>query len=291
MENIFLHIVIFCVILFLYIHIQFHLKTSDDLEVYTIEQPSKDKLEEICNIKQPLSFEYFINDHELFRSAISTTYSAFDVKVYDKIKQDSIPLTIELTNKLFSKDTKANFYTENNEDFLEETGLIKRFRYNDAFLRPNFVSNCYYDFLYGSDNVTTPLKYELNCRNYFFVKQGSLKVKLASPKNAKYLYATKDYGYFAFYSPVDPWNIQEKYKPNFNKIKWLELDIKKDNIVFIPPYWWYSFQYTNETEVLSFKYRTFMNNIAILPELAINLLQNNNTQFKVFEKLIDNKTT
>ena len=34
-----------------------------------------------------------------------------------------------------------------------------------------------------------------------------------------------------------------------------------------------------------------MNNIAILPELAINLLQNNNTQFKVFEKLIDNKTT
>ena len=140
MENIFLHIVVFCVVLFLYIHINFHLKTSDDLEVYTIEQPSKDKLEEICNIKQPLSFEYFINDQELFKSSMISTYAAFDVKVYDKSKQDSIPLTIDLTNKLFSKDTKANFYTENNEEFLEETGLIKRFKYNDAFLRPNFVS-------------------------------------------------------------------------------------------------------------------------------------------------------
>jgi len=36
MEHIFLHIVIFCIVLFLYIHINFHIKTSDDLEVYTI---------------------------------------------------------------------------------------------------------------------------------------------------------------------------------------------------------------------------------------------------------------
>ena len=290
MEHIFLHIVIFCIVLFLYIHINFHIKTSDDLEVYTIEQPSKDKLEEICNIKQPLTFEYFINDNELYKSSIVDTYSAFDVKIYDKKKNDSIPLTIDLTNKLFTNDNKANFYTENNQEFLEETGLIKRFKYNDAFLRPNFVSNCFYDFSYGSNNVTTPLKYEINCRNYFFVKHGSLKIKLAPPKNSKYLYTTKDYGFFSFYSPVNPWNIQEKYKPNFNKIKWLELDIQKNNIVFIPPYWWYTFQFTNETEILSFKYRTFMNNVAILPDLIINLLQNNNTKFKLFENAVEDNT-
>ena len=141
MEHIFLHIVIFCIVLFLYIHINFHIKTSDDLEVYTIEQPSKDKLEEICNIKQPLTFEYFINDNELYKSSIVDTYSAFDVKIYDKKKNDSIPLTIDLTNKLFMNDNKANFYTENNQEFLEETGLIKRFKYNDAFLRPTFYQS------------------------------------------------------------------------------------------------------------------------------------------------------
>ena len=38
-------IVIFCVVLFVYLHIYFHLKVSDDLEVFEIDQPSKDKLE------------------------------------------------------------------------------------------------------------------------------------------------------------------------------------------------------------------------------------------------------
>ena len=42
-------VLIFCLIV-LYIHIFYHLKTSNDLEVYEIEQPSKDKLEEICNL-------------------------------------------------------------------------------------------------------------------------------------------------------------------------------------------------------------------------------------------------
>ena len=44
-----LALIIFCIVLFLYLHLQYHLKTSDDLEVYTIDNPSKDKLEEICD--------------------------------------------------------------------------------------------------------------------------------------------------------------------------------------------------------------------------------------------------
>ena len=48
----FIAIFIFCVVLFLYLHIHYHLKTGEDLEVYTIERPSKEKLEErICQGK------------------------------------------------------------------------------------------------------------------------------------------------------------------------------------------------------------------------------------------------
>ena len=43
---------IFCVVLFLYIHVFFHVKTSNDLEIYDIELPNKEKFEEICNLKQ-----------------------------------------------------------------------------------------------------------------------------------------------------------------------------------------------------------------------------------------------
>ena len=56
--NYLLSIFVFSVVLFLYIHIQFQLKTSNDLEVYNIIKPSKDRLEEICDIRQPVIFRF-----------------------------------------------------------------------------------------------------------------------------------------------------------------------------------------------------------------------------------------
>ena len=40
----FIAIFIFCVVLFLYLHINYHLKCSNDLEVYTIERPSEGQI-------------------------------------------------------------------------------------------------------------------------------------------------------------------------------------------------------------------------------------------------------
>ena len=49
---------IFCLVLFIYLHIQFHLKTGEDLEMYEVDEPSKEKLEEICDIRQPVLFDF-----------------------------------------------------------------------------------------------------------------------------------------------------------------------------------------------------------------------------------------
>ena len=46
---------IFLIVLFLYLHIQFQLKTSNDLEIYEIENElTKEKMEEICDLRQPI---------------------------------------------------------------------------------------------------------------------------------------------------------------------------------------------------------------------------------------------
>ena len=50
-------LLVFCVILFFYLHIQFHLKTCNDLEVYEIEDVSKERLEEICDLRQPILYD------------------------------------------------------------------------------------------------------------------------------------------------------------------------------------------------------------------------------------------
>ena len=77
-------IFIFCIVLFIYLHIQFHLKTSDDLEIYELEQFSKSKLEEICDVRQPVLFYcdciYPIMEN-ITKEKCKDQYPAFEVKI------------------------------------------------------------------------------------------------------------------------------------------------------------------------------------------------------------------
>ena len=95
-------IFIFCIVLFLYLHIQFHLKTSSDLEIYTIEQPSKEKLEEICDLRQPVLVDYTIDNimENCNLSILDDNYGAFDIKLRDVKNKDN---NSELHLHFFSK--------------------------------------------------------------------------------------------------------------------------------------------------------------------------------------------
>jgi hypothetical protein len=207
-------IFIFCIVLFLYLHVHFHLKRSNDLEVYEIEQPSKQRLEEVCDIRQPTTFEYY-NDQlltQLSYQTIHTNYRAFDIHIRDVSKAATatdivkspqkgteqeavlyIPVTFKIAHEVLKKDNERKYLSEHNADFIEETGLIKLFQLNDEFLRPYMVSNCMYDIMMASEKTTTPLRYEVNYRNYFLVTQGSVRILLIPPKDTRYLYPINDY--------------------------------------------------------------------------------------------------
>ena len=292
-------LLIFCLVLFLYLHIYFHLKTSDDLEVYDIEQPSKDKLEEICDLRQPVMF-YFNNERLLDcckRKNILDTYGAFDVKIrnikseIDDEDELYIPLSFNSALRALNEDPESKYLVENNSDFLEETGLVKSYRYNDSFIRPYMVSSCEYDYIIASANTRTPFRYEVNYRNYFLIVEGSVKLKLAPPKSSRYLYQDKDYYNFEFRSPVNPWDVQQQYKPDFDKIKCLEIVAKKGQMIYIPAFWWYSFEYGDNTSICSFKYRTYMNTIALAPEFFMKLLQSQNVKRTVAKSVRTTQVT
>ena len=284
-------ILIFCLVLFFYLHIYFQLKTSNDLEVYDIyQQPSREKLEEICDLRQPVIFQF---NNEKFietftQKMVSETYGAFDVNIR-KEKEMYTYTQVELNKALILKetDTEEKIIIENNSDFLEETGLKKNYKYNDTFLRPHMVSECNYDFLTGSKGSYTPLRYDLNYRNYYLVTEGSIRVKLTPPKSTKYLYSVEDYDNFEFRSPINCWNVQDKYVQEFNKVKCVELTVNKGQILFIPAYWWASIRIESPiTTVCSFKYKTFMNTISILPRLFLRLLhRHNNIKIALVEEL------
>ena len=290
LQKIIISMFVFCVILFFYLHIQFHLKTSNDLEIYEIEQASKEKIEEICDLRQPVLFDCDEEGHKIIKTTnkniLLENYPVFEVKIRDNkdINADSdicIPLPFHVASKLFDEDKNETYFSEGNLDFLQETGAIKHMSYNDAFLRPFLVSNCYYDVLMASNNTETPFRYDLNYRNYYTVTQGSIRIKLAPPKSSKYLYPINDYENFEFKSPINPWNPQQKYRADFDKIKCLEITLTPGRFLFIPAYWWYTFKFENNASVSCFKYRTYMNNIAISPNICMYALQNQNVERKI----------
>jgi hypothetical protein len=267
------------------------MKTSDDLEVYEIEQASKDKLEEICDLRQPIIFD--LENENILRTsskkAILDNYHAFEVKIRNAKDADYsseiyMPLPLHATAKLFAEDKESTYYSENNMDFLQETGVIKHLQYNDEFIRPSMVSNCYYDILMGSEGTVTPFRHELNYRNYFLVTQGSVQIKLAPPKSGRYLSPVNDYENFEFRSPANPWSIQPQYSADFDKMKCLDVTLVAGKTIHIPAYWWYSIKFGKDSSISSFFYRTYMNNIAITPQILMYALQQQNVKRDVVKK-------
>jgi hypothetical protein len=226
---------------------------------------------------------------DFFIQNLISNYCSFDIKIRNIKNLDDnteifLPLSLNDANKLMIEDKEGQYISENNSDFLIETSMTKNISENDLFFRPYMLSNIDYDYIFGSKNSYTPLRYNLNYRNYYLVLEGKIRIKLTPPKNEKYLYCNKDYDNFEFRSPLNVWNIQDEYKSDFNKMKFLEVDLEPGNLIYIPAYWWYSIQILEEnTSILSFKYRTYMNNVAILPQLILKIMQKQNIKHKIID--------
>jgi hypothetical protein len=280
---------IFCIVLFVYLHVVYQLKTSNDLEIYELDDVSKEQLEEICDIRQPVVLSFYSSEvmNSIQKSFMVTNYPTFDVQLRDNSREKEvdkeelyIPLPIHKTSELFQNDKEKKYFSEKNTDFLEETGIVKIMKYNDEYLRPCMLMNSKYDMIFSSDGCETPFRYEVNYRNFFMVTEGRVRIKLAPPSSTKYLHRKYDYENFEFRSPIHPWNVQPEFSLDFQKIKCLEVVVPKGKTIYIPAYWWYSMKMEKDTMIAGFRYRTYMNNVAITPYIFMYILQMQNIKRK-----------
>tara|TARA_B100002052_G_scaffold239578_1_gene223685 strand:+ start:565 stop:1437 length:873 start_codon:yes stop_codon:yes gene_type:complete len=290
MKNI-LIVLIFTTVLFFYLHIIYHLKKSNDLEIYEIITPSKNELEEICNYRQPVIFDYKNDSYNNINlDLIESNYSSFDLNVRNSKSNTSeeelyIPYKIKDLFTVFDNDKDNKYITENNEDFLNETGTVKYLKYNDTLIRPYFMVYSKYDLLSGSKNSRTPLRYNLYYRNYLHVINGSVKIKLAPPNSIKYLNEVKDFDNYEFRTDIDVWDIENN--DTLNKVKFLEVNLQKDQLIYIPSYWWYSIEYDSKSLLINYNYHTYMSMISVIPSILLYYLQAQNVKINKYKKYND----
>ena len=74
---------IFLIVCFIYIHVYYHLKVSNSLEVYEIDDCTKDRFEDICNLRQPFVAKNQITEisNMCNSNQLNNIYGAFDVKI------------------------------------------------------------------------------------------------------------------------------------------------------------------------------------------------------------------
>jgi hypothetical protein len=196
---------------------------------------------------------------------------------------DPFILPFQSSRQLMNTDPHKKYYLENNSDFVEETELSTHFRTLDSHLKPSLAIQTKYDLCLGSKNASTPMKYHTNDRMFLVVARGKIHVKMTPWKSSKYLHPQKDYDNYEFFSPINVWNPQSKYSAEMEKIRYLEFDVYEGYVLSIPPYWWYSFQYSNSenTVVASCTYNTIMNIVAHSRDWVLYFLQQHNIYKKM----------
>jgi len=274
-------------------------KKSEDLDIYEMDYFDNKNLQEICEVRQPVLFNFYaVNDSiiEAFSFNNVSSLGYFDVKIKDmndyfKKEETITPVTMSLESsiKLMNNNKTSHFISESNEEFLEESGLLKDARAIDDYMKPTFNIYSHYDLIVGSKNSSTPLRYHNYYRQFLFVTSGKITVRMSPWKSSKYLHPNKDYDLYEFYSSVHPQFPQKEYKKDYEKVKFLTFEIQKGYVLFIPPYWWYNIEFSdsNENVLLKVTYSSFMNAISNIPDLTLYMLQQQNIQNKVSKLKMD----
>ena len=268
------------IILFIYVHVNNQLKKSEDLEIYEMDYVSNEHLQTICNVKQPVLFEFHVPEFIDRLSKAFTKSDKIDIKVWDSsdyISRKSaqyILLPFSSATGLFKTDTKSHYFTERNQDFLEETDFLSDIRDLDPLLKPRFTAHSNYEYITGSEGTTTPLRYHTGDRKFIFVTSGKISVKMTPWRSKKYLDPVSDYENYEFFSQMNPWTSEPDAM-----LRFLEFEVLAGYVLYIPPYWWYSYKfYSTDTTAIGLEYKTIMNLCAHSLDIGRYYLQFHNTK-------------
>ena len=280
-----INILICCIVLYIYIHIYSHNKTSNYLELYEMGNISKEKMEDIINFKQPLLLNGYMLVKDITMDNMLSNYSTFNVNIYSNQNDIYSKIRLDQYFNIVNNDSSLNQISYNNDEFLEDTSIDKILCNNDIFFRPYNLYNTRYDIIMGALNNCTPLRYSMNSRNILYLSSGQIEVKLCPPKDYKNLHVKKNYETLEFYSQINMNKVESIYKSDFDKLKFINVILNINQVLIIPPYWFYSIKFLEKHSIVFLNtYTTYVDILCMLPELSMQLLQKGNIKLNVITK-------
>lgn len=233
------YIIFFCVFfitIFVYTHIRYHIKKINQLDIYDMGYIEKTALEEVCRLKQPVTF--IINDNSIESDfslkSMSTKFSTLSMKVYHL---SDVPLSVSLNelNALLHKED----YTSYNNTSVTSDPIIKNALGNlDIYLAPPLTIRKSYDLWVGSQDASLKNKQHYYYRQYLYITNGYIECTIKTPDGQK----------------------QQS------------IIINQSEILFIPPYWTYDITFKNNAFVCVYRYDTYFSILSRLPKLCMEYI-------------------
>lgn len=284
----------FIIVAILYLHIVSQYKKGTDLEIYETDFVDSPTLQNTCDVMQPVIFKWVSNTHSPIKFMEA---SKFVMQVKDTNEfynhtavhnPDGISLLATSLVKLLRKDTKSHYFSESNKTFIEDSGFLKTPKYIelDKILKPSYTVHSEYDILTGSPNTCVPMRYHTKTRKFLYVASGKIRVKMATWKSHEWLHEIRDFENYDFRSPYNVWTPNNELD---DILQFLEFDVMKGYVFYIPAFWWYSIKYEEtDTVIMEYNYSTFMNKAAFALDSCQYYLQQQNITTKATKRIYTN---
>lgn len=286
MDDWFISFVVFVVAFVLYFHVQNQYKTSDILEIYETDYTNHKTLQDTCSLKQPVLFSYpqpGITLDEI--ESVSNYVYIKDIREFYQPDTSFVePIVLHTTSGLglLSTDTRSSYFSEHNPIQIEHNEKITDL---DHAFKPFLTVQTEVDVLFGSRKAYTPMTYH-NKSQRFFVVQGNtancgIRIKMCPWKNTAKLNTRKNYEH------MQHWSTLNMFRGEDHSLKILDFVVNPGYVLFIPPYWWYSFQYLDKTScVTSITYSTAVNLLANAKEYALHMYRQPNLSSQVWNHFV-----
>ena len=235
-----LFFIVFTLTYFIYIHLRYHYKQVNDLDIYDMGFIDKKQLEEVCHYRQPVTFilQEKVLENYFNVDALSNNFSCMTFNIYDNSSNHivSAPLPMNDMIKLFNQ--KTNYISYNNNLFIDDTITKNKLQCLDKYLSPPLTVYSQYDTWLGTNDKSMPLRTETYYREYLYVTSGYIECLLITPNNEKKQ----------------------------------SIILNKSDVLYIPPYWSYKITFKKNAFVCVFRYDTVLSIFSRLPNILMNYI-------------------